>query len=82
MILDEFKTNSEMTVEQGVERIVEEDLLVSFKWMKNIDKYVNDMYTLSAPNYQRMLINDADTISRLRSLKRAITQLLDIVENS
>ncbi|MFL2946804.1 MAG: hypothetical protein ACJZ4J_01370 [Candidatus Poseidoniales archaeon] len=80
-IMAEFKDNPNMTIESGVSRIYEEDLLASFKWMKNIDRYVQDLYTLLAPKYQVMLMDDVDTQNKLKRLNRATAGLLGRIDD-
>ena len=81
VVMDEFASNPDLTVEEGVAMMVENDLLASFKWMKNLSKYTNDLYKLANPKYQLLLRDDDDLKTELKALKRALTQLIDIVES-
>ena len=76
----EFASNSELTVEEGIALMVETDLLASFKWMKNLSKYTNDMYKLANPRYQELLRENDDLKTELKALSRALKQLINIVE--
>ncbi|MBJ03831.1 MAG: hypothetical protein CMB65_03955 [Euryarchaeota archaeon] len=79
-ILGEFKSDPTMSVEQACQRVLEEDLLASFKWMKHLNKYTDDLYKLSNPTYQAMLATDNDLKTSLKSLKRALDQVTDIID--
>ena len=78
--MEQFALNPELTVEEGVGLMVETDLLASFKWMKNLSKYTNDLYKLANPRYQSLLRVDDDLKTELKHLKRALEQLINIVE--
>jgi len=80
-VMAEFASNPELTVEDGVALMVETDLLASFKWMKNLSKYTNDMYKLANPRYQELLRENDDLKTELKALSRALTQLINIVES-
>ena len=79
-VMEQFALNPELTVEEGVGLMVETDLLASFKWMKNLSKYTNDLYKLANPRYQSLLRVDDDLKTELKHLKRALEQLINIVE--
>ena len=81
VVMNEFANNSNLTVEDGISLMVETDLLASFKWMKNLAKYTNDLYTLSNPNYQSLLRGDEDTKTKLRAMRRALDQLINIIDS-
>lgn len=80
-VMAEFASNPELTVEEGVALMVETDLLASFKWMKNLSKYTNDMYKLANPKYQDLLRENDDLKTELKALSRALKQLINIVES-
>ena len=80
-VMDEFISNPELTVDDGIALMVETDLLASFKWMKNLSKYTNDMYKLANPRYQELLREDDRLKTELKHLKRALEQLINIVES-
>ena len=80
-VMDEFASNVELTVDEGVAMMVETDLLASFKWMKNLSKYTNDMYKLANPRYQELLRENDDLKTELKALSRALKQLIGIVES-
>ena len=70
-----------LTVEEGVALMVETDLLASFKWMKNLSKYTNDLYKLANPKFQVLLLEDEELRTELKAFKRALEQLINIVES-
>lgn len=80
-VMSKFHSNSDLTVEEGIALMVETDLLASFKWMKNLSKYTNDMYSLANPKYQGLLIEDENLKTELKALNRALTQLIRIVDS-
>ena len=61
--------------------MVETDLLASFKWMKNLSKYTNDLYKLANPKFQVLLLEDEELRTELKAFKRALEQLINIVES-
>lgn len=81
VVMSEFKKNTDLTVEEGVALMVETDLLASFKWMKNVSKYTNDLYKLANPKYQSLLLENEELRTELKAFKRALEQLINIVES-
>lgn len=80
-VMNEFSSNPDLTVEDAIALMVETDLLASFKWMKNLSKYTNDMYKLANPKYQELLRDDDDLKTELKALSRSLTQLINIIES-
>lgn len=80
-VMEAFSSNPDLTVEEGISMMVETDLLASFKWMKNLSKYTNDLYQLSNPTYQALLQEDDETKTKLKALKRALEQLINIIDS-
>ena len=79
IILQAFKEDETMTVEQGVQMLVEQDLLASFKWMKNLQRFTSDIYTLMDPKYQEMLKSDPDLQTNVKSFRNALNNLIELV---
>ena len=49
--------------------------------MKNLSKYTNDLYKLANPKFQVLLLEDEELRTELKAFKRALEQLINIVES-
>ncbi len=79
-ILQAFKEDETMTVEQGVQLLVQQDLLASFKWMKNLPRFTSDIYMLMDPKFQEMLKSDSEMQTNIKSLRNALNNLIELVD--
>ena len=77
-IIKEFKEDESMTVEQGVQLLVQQDLLASFKWMKNLERFTSDVYKLMDPKFQDMLNSDPDVLTNIKALRKALDNLINL----
>ena len=79
-ILKEFIDDEEMTVNEGVNRVIETELTESFKWMKQLPKYTSDIYKLMDPRFQKMIDDDPGLLTQIKALRKSLNSLIQLVD--